>query len=265
MDQDLQKKIDEARANGYTDEEIQQFLATKNQSVPSQVPIDRSEEYKGLAQGIGLNVGGDILSTGATAAAVGAGAYGAKKAYDALTASRGAQQAAQQVGQQAAQQVGQQAAQQVGQQAAARATGTTGQQTFSQMTKQLTDPKIVNFENYFPKPVVPEVPATSGPVAPQAQLVGQQAAQQGYMDKASQMVRQVAANKALQNMAKLGGVASLSLFSPELGPMTPQTGRMRGMEINPMTRRPWTREEIQQYEQYPERYDGMLGVQQMRR
>jgi len=191
MDQDLQKKIDEARANGYTDEEIQQFLATKNQSVPSQVPIDRSEEYKGLAQGIGLNVGGDILSTGATAAAVGAGAYGAKKAYDALTASRGAQQAAQQV--------------------------------------------------------------------------GQQAAQQGYMDKASQMVRQVAANKALQNMAKLGGVASLSLFSPELGPMTPQTGRMRGMEINPMTRRPWTREEIQQYEQYPERYDGMLGVQQMRR
>ena len=249
MDQDLQKKIDEARANGYTDEEIQQFLATKNQSVPSQVPIDRSEEYKGLAQGIGLNVGGDILSTGATAAAVGAGAYGAKKAYDALTASRGAQQAAQQVGQQAA----------------ARATGTTGQQTFSQMTKQLTDPKIVNFENYFPKPVVPEVPATSGPVAPQAQLVGQQAAQQGYMDKASQMVRQVAANKALQNMAKLGGVASLSLFSPELGPMTPQTGRMRGMEINPMTRRPWTREEIQQYEQYPERYDGMLGVQQMRR
>ena len=245
MDQDLQKKIDEARANGYTDEEIQQFLATKNQSVPSQVPIDRSEEYKGLAQGIGLNVGGDILSTGATAAAVGAGAYGAKKAYDALTASRGAQQAAQQVGQQAA----------------ARATGTTGQQTFSQMTKQLTDPKIVNF----PKPVVPEVPATSGPVAPQAQLVGQQAAQQGYMDKASQMVRQVAANKALQNMAKLGGVASLSLFSPELGPMTPQTGRMRGMEINPMTRRPWTREEIQQYEQYPERYDGMLGVQQMRR
>ena len=245
MDQDLQKKIDEARANGYTDEEIQQFLATKNQSVPSQVPIDRSEEYKGLAQGIGLNVGGDILSTGATAAAVGAGAYGAKKAYDALTAILGAQQAAQQVGQQAA----------------ARATGTTGQQTFSQMTKQLTDPKIVNF----PKPVVPEVPATSGPVAPQAQLVGQQAAQQGYMDKASQMVRQVAANKALQNMAKLGGVASLSLFSPELGPMTPQTGRMRGMEINPMTRRPWTREEIQQYEQYPERYDGMLGVQQMRR
>ena len=249
MDQDLQKKIDEARANGYTDEEIQQFLATKNQSVPSQVPIDRSEEYKGLAQGIGLNVGGDILSTGATAAAVGAGAYGAKKAYDALTASRGAQQAAQQVGQQAA----------------ARATGTTGQQTFSQMTKQLTDPKIVNFENYFPKPVVPEVPATSGPVAPQAQQVGQQATRQGYMDKASQMVRQVAANKALQNMAKLGGVASLSLFSPELGPMTPQTGRMRGMEINPMTRRPWTREEIQQYEQYPERYDGMLGVQQMRR
>lgn len=253
MDQDLQKKIDEARANGYTDEEIQQFLATKNQSVPSQVPIDRSEEYKGLAQGIGLNVGGDILSTGATAAAVGAGAYGAKKAYDAFTASRGAQQAAQQVGQQAAQQVGQRAA--------ARATGTAGQQAFGNISQQLTDPKTINF----PKPVVPEVPATSGPVAPQAQQVGQQATRQGYMDKASQMVRQAAANKALQNMAKLGGVASLSLFSPELGPMTPQTGRMRGMEINPMTRRPWTREEIQQYEQYPERYDGMLGVQQMRR
>ena len=45
---DEQAKIEEARAAGYTDDEINQYLATKDQPVPQQQPINRSEEYKGL-------------------------------------------------------------------------------------------------------------------------------------------------------------------------------------------------------------------------
>ena len=85
------------------------------------------------------------------------------------------------------------------------------------------------------------------------------------IDKTGQMVRQLAANKAVQNMAKFGGLASLSLYSPDTGPMTPTTGRMRGMEINPMTRRPWTQQEISQYENNTMAFDSMLGPVQARR
>jgi len=62
-----------AKADGYTDEEIQAYLVAENQPTPQQIaeqqgvpvptmqPIDRSAEYKGMAQGMGLKA----LETGA--------------------------------------------------------------------------------------------------------------------------------------------------------------------------------------------------------
>lgn len=249
MDQNLQQKIDEAKKNGYTDEEIQQYLATSQEPIPTQMPMNRSEEYKGLAQGMGLEAGGNLIETGSKAAAIGAGAYGAKKAFDYFT-GRGP------VAPSVSQQVTQPLAQQVGQQVATRATGTGGAGAFNQMAQQLTDPKTIQFPSQTPT----QPPGTSpGPVKP-AEMP-----QQSMIDRAGQMVRQMAANKAVQNMAKFGGLASLSLYSPELGPQTPTTGRMRGMEINPMTRRPWTPQEIKQYENNPMAFDSMLGPVQARR
>lgn len=53
-----------AKAEGYTDEEIDAYLASKGQPLPEDQPIDRTEEYKGVASAaipeaakIGLELG----------------------------------------------------------------------------------------------------------------------------------------------------------------------------------------------------------------
>ena len=61
------------------------------------------------------------------------------------------------------------------------------------------------------------------------------------------------------------GPASLALQTTDLGPKTPQTGRMRGSEINPLTGRPWTPEQIAQYESNPQMFDAQLAQPQFRR
>jgi hypothetical protein len=65
MDQELEKKIEEARQAGYSDEEINQYIQSLNQTqptvqadgtmqnapvVPPQEPMNRSEEYAGLGE-----------------------------------------------------------------------------------------------------------------------------------------------------------------------------------------------------------------------
>lgn len=88
MDPQMQARIDEARANGYSDEEIQAYLASQGTPTPAEAasaagqpvsqyqPIDRSEEYTGLAQGMGT----EGALTAAKIAGLGvAGAYGLKK------------------------------------------------------------------------------------------------------------------------------------------------------------------------------------------
>jgi hypothetical protein len=73
MDPQLQARIDEARANGYSDQEINDYIASQGTPTPAETasaagqpvsqyqPIDRSQEYLGLAQGTGLKA----LETGA--------------------------------------------------------------------------------------------------------------------------------------------------------------------------------------------------------
>ena len=65
------------------------------------------------------------------------------------------------------------------------------------------------------------------------------------LDKTTQMVRQLAANKLLQNAARIGGTAAFALQPSSLGPPVPQSGPYRGMEMNPNTGRPWTRQELE--------------------
>lgn len=236
MDPELQKRIEEARANGYTEEEIQRYLSTSQTNpVQPQRPIDRSEEYKGLAQGVGLQTVGNVLDVGATAAAVGAGAYGAKKAYDYFTGSRAAQQSAQQ-------------AARLPQQMASRATGTGGQGAFNQMTSQLTDNRV-----RFPtgQPVAPTTPTT--PTAPAAPTVSpqQQSMVQRGMEYATK-IREVAMNKVMENAGKVAraGVGVAAAVAPgNIGQNYPfpTSGPYRGMEINPMTGRPWTPQELALY------------------
>lgn len=112
-------------------------------------------------------------------------------------------------------------------------------------------------------PVVPQAPA---PVAQGAQMAEQAAARApSLLDKTTNMVRQLAASKVFDTLAKGATGLQLATYSPELGPKTPQVGRMRGMEINPMTGRPWTPDQIKAYTANPAMFDTALGQAQMPR
>jgi hypothetical protein len=71
------------------------------------------------------------------------------------------------------------------------------------------------------------------------------------MDYASKM-REIAANKVMSNAgmigkATLGAAAALTPSNVGQQYNFPTTGRFAGQEINPMTGRPWTPEELAQY------------------
>jgi len=129
-------------------------------------------------------------------------------------------------------------------------------------------------------PVVPTGPMPSGPVAPTAMapavappvstapvapvapgsmptlVAGEPPVrppvQPGMLDRAGQMVRAVAANKVVQGAARMGniaGIASMLLAPGNAGQEYPfpQSGPLRGSELNPATGRPWTPEELAAY------------------
>lgn len=121
-------------------------------------------------------------------------------------------------------------------------------------------------------PVVPTGPAATGPIAPTAPAAPMaQAAENvaarapSLLDKTTSMIRQLAANKVVQGLSKGLTGLQLATYSPELGPQTPQQGRMRGMEINPMTGRPWTKEQLAAYNANPSMFDSQLPPAQMPR
>jgi hypothetical protein len=77
--------VEAAKADGYTDQEIQAYLASQGTPTPAQAasaagepvpqyqPVDRSAEYAGMAQGMGTA----LLPAVATGLATGAAGYGA--------------------------------------------------------------------------------------------------------------------------------------------------------------------------------------------
>jgi len=123
------------------------------------------------------------------------------------------------------------------------------------------------------RPVVPTAPAGAvptapGPIAPVGAAPVAQAAETGVMNRAKQVVQQLALSKLAPmaaNVLKGANVASLAGYSSDLGPKTPQSGRMKGMEINPLTNAPWTPEQIRQYEANPAVYDAQMAPPQFRR
>jgi DNA-binding transcriptional MerR regulator len=132
-------------------------------------------------------------------------------------------------------------------------------------------PQILDAAGRPMQPVAPSGPATSGPVAPQVAQAARPmptAQPASMLDKTTAMIRQLAANKVLQNVARLGGAGlTAGLTSGNIGQnyMVPEAGRMRGMEINPLTGRPWTKEQLDMYAQNPAAFDAQLGAPQMPR
>jgi hypothetical protein len=74
--------VEAAKADGYTDEEIQRYLATKDQPLPPEQPRDRSEEQMGVATT-------SIPQAAITAAEIGLAGYGIKKLGDVIRGPRG--------------------------------------------------------------------------------------------------------------------------------------------------------------------------------
>jgi hypothetical protein len=124
-----------------------------------------------------------------------------------------------------------------------------------------------------PTPAVPTGPIATGPVAPAATPTAPiaQAAENvaarapSMLDKTTAMIRQLAANKVVQTLGKGMTGLQLATYSQELGPQTPQVGRMKGMEINPITGRPWTQQQLAQYSANPQIFDSQLPPAQMPR
>lgn len=103
-------------------------------------------------------------------------------------------------------------------------------------------------------------PATAArPVAPSMMQRG------GDLAKS---IQQIAASRVLpaaQGLVRGAVAPSMALYSGSTGPAVPSVGRMRGMEINPLTGRGWTPEQIAQYERNFQAFDAQLPPPQMPR
>jgi len=98
MDQDLQRKIDEARAHGYSEAEINAALNPQAQQIPD--ANKRSEEHYGTAELGALAIGSDLANVAGKAIEYGAPAiatgYGINKYLQSQQAAKQAAQMAQQ-------------------------------------------------------------------------------------------------------------------------------------------------------------------------
>lgn len=114
------------------------------------------------------------------------------------------------------------------------------------------------------RPVAPAAMPTAAPMTPTTAPV----APEGFFGRAANAVSRYAA-PLMKGLAVAGSApvqAGLMGLTPSsTGPMVPSVGRMRGMEINPLTNAPWTEEQIRAYETNPQVFDIQLQVPQMPR
>ena len=82
--------------------------------------------------------------------------------------------------------------------------------------------------------------ATPAPMAPQAAPTAQ-----NFIQRMAALGKQYA-----PAAARIGTGVGAMLYSPNLGPEVPETGPLRGSELNPKTHRLWTKEELAQYNQF---------------
>jgi hypothetical protein len=233
MDPELQKKIDEARAAGYNDDEINQYLESVNNPRSQQGlgPMDRSQEHLGLIQGMGADTALNALEYGVPGAAA---YYGVKKLINNIKGPVAPAQSMAQANQVASSQAIQQPMQQAVNGPAVSNTPNTPQTT-NQFPAE---------DNRIKFPIKPNVEPTTPVAEPiqQPQSMVQRGMQ--YADK----VKQIAMEKVISNAMKAGVGAAAALTPGNIGQNypVPQSGPYRGMEINPMTGRPWTQQELAQ-------------------
>ena len=213
-DENLQKKIAEAKAAGYTDEEIQNYL---NPTPPAPVPqpqkqslVDMMHQYN--PQGFGQPLTPE--QTGTAQFGAGQAAKYLGEAGLGYGAYRGLKNIAQNFGNPPPP-------------AAPPAGVDTGGQ------------KVVDFA----RGMAPNGIPSPAPQPPQPSTA------QNFIQRMSQLAQQygpVVAEK-IAPVARVGIPAALATYSPNLGPPVPQRGPYQGTEINPQTNRPWTAQELQQY------------------
>ena len=121
-------------------------------------------------------------------------------------------------------------------------------------------------------PAIPTGAAPIGPVAPAPVAAGAEQAlgnrvKQAAASRISGLMPSLGemAGGALRVAGRIAGPAGLAMQTTDLGPSTPQVGRMKGSEINPLTKAPWTKEQIAQYESNPAQFDAQLAPPQFRR
>jgi hypothetical protein len=222
----------EAKDAGYSDEEIDAFLKANPQITTSTAkqeerlePPPPTTEINEVGKGAeAATIAGAGAAGLGGAAAIGAGAYGVRKAMTSMPRVAEAMQAMRQgMGAPAA--------------APARPPGPV----------QPTQSVILDSQG---RPMQMPQPQPAARAQPQAQP--------GMMDRIAQMARTY--GPAAARMA--GGAAAAAMPSNiGQGYNFPQAGPMRGMEINPMTGRPWTREELAAYERNPNAFNSGFAKQ----
>ena len=235
MDPELQRKIDEARAEGYSDQEIQTYLqglktptpaeqaAATGQPVPTVENRDRSAEYAGMAQGAGASL--------LPAVATGAAAYGTYQ---------GAKYLAPKIAE-----------------AYQNFRSNPGVPTVGTSSNPIGTPPSAGAQR-IPISTGPVAPASAPAPAPSTMPSGRAYSPQAqqYMSQrtppapASQITnaQNIVQRLALDRVLK-GGVGLAAALTPgNTGQKYnfPTSGRFAGQEINPMTGRPWTPQEIAQ-------------------
>ena len=232
-----------ARQAGYSDAEIDAYLREEQNKKRAPAPAPAEEvgeppapttvvpEAGGGVAGAATTAGLAVAPYVATGAAGAAAALGANKLYGAWKQSAQAAQALADA--KLASEQG------IAQRAAARAMP---------VPSGPVAPTASPILDAAGRPFAPTAPAA--PVAPTAApAMPAQPAQAGLLDKTTAMIRQLAANKALQSAVRGAGGVAAALTPGNIGQNYnfPQSGPLRGSEINPQTGRPWTQQELAAY------------------
>ena len=182
-----------AKADGYTDEEIDQYLATKDQPLPPDRPIDRSEEQMGTAQAVGTGMATAVAPYALAAPA----AYGGYRMYNA--AKQGAE--------------------------AAKALADAKMASEQGIAQRALAKANVGM------PVQTPVSAPVVPTAPPAPTMAPAPAQPSVMQRGTELaakMREIAAQKVMPAMGQAGQMAGRGLAAVANSPIT----RVGGMAMN---------------------------------
>ena len=260
--------VEAAKADGYTDEEIKQYLSSKGQPLPEEKPIERGEEQYGTA-----------ISAIPTAVELGALGYGAKKAIEAWHGgpapvpptqagspasimktlvgnptsipTSGGVPGSPMAGDAWSQKV-------VGGMGPGGDSVTEAARNY-QLQKGLNPAEAAKYSVnrggiMIPNQMPPAAPAAA-PVQQAAPTAGNFIERMSNLAKTYGPVAQSAATRVSNAVAPVARVlgsapvmgAQLALTPSSTGPMVPSAGPARGSELNPATGRPWNARELQQY------------------